>query len=102
MTRATPVSLASFPATEVERRLRRELTDAAEESTVLRGSWEPVLDSLRMVSVVCTLEDLFEFELPPEKLVRKGGYRGVEEGVADMTNRLIRLFGKHRQAEALR
>ena len=83
---------ATFPSREVERRLRREIEDAAADSKVLRGGWEPVLDSLRMVSVVLTLEDLFPFELPPEKLVRKGGYGSVDEGVEEMRRRMQRLW----------
>ncbi len=83
---------ATFPTREVERRLRRGLKDATADSKVLRGGWEPVLDSLRMVSVVLTLEDLFPFELPPERLVRQGGYGSVDEGVEDMTRRMQRLW----------
>ena len=55
----TATSQLLFPAAEVRRRLQVEVQQAADESVVLRGGWEPVLDSLRMVSVVITLEDLF-------------------------------------------
>jgi acyl carrier protein len=81
-----------FPSSEVEARLRRELGKAAAESDVLRGSWEPSLDSLRIVSILVKLEDLFDFDLRPEKIVRKGGYHSVEEGVDDLRNRLHRLW----------
>lgn len=84
----------SYPTAEVSRRLQKELEKAAEESVVLKGGWEPELDSLRMVSVILTLEDLFDFQLPPEKLVRPGGYESIKEGVVDMSNRLERLWKK--------
>ncbi len=84
-----------FPLTEVEARLRRELNKASAEGNVLRGSWEPLLDSLRMVAVLPKLEDLFDFDLRPEKIVRKGGYTGVEEGVGDMVNQLQHLWQEH-------
>ena len=86
---------AAFPRAQVEHRLRRELGRAAAEASTLRGSWEPVLDSLTMVSVVLTFEDLFSFKLPPEKLVQIGGYASVDEGVSDMSERLERLWDEN-------
>ncbi len=92
----TAVAERNFPTAEVKRRLREELRQAAEESAILRAGWEPLLDSLRMVSVVLTLEELFpsSFKLPPEKLVRRGGYTSVDEGVEDMCDRLQRLWNE--------
>lgn len=95
MNRATK----AFPAAQVESRLRQELGKAAAESAILRGDWEPVLDSLRMVSAVISLEDICDFDLPPEKLVRKGGYSSVEEGVADMRDRLRDCWNEHYKME---
>ncbi len=88
----TETSEATFPAVEVRRRLQAEVQQAAEESVILRGGWEPVLDSLRMVSVVITLEDLFPFRIHPEKVVRLGGYTSVNEAVEDMFERLGRQW----------
>jgi acyl carrier protein len=84
-----------FPLADVEARLRKELGKAAAESDVLRGSWEPSLDSLRMVSVLVKLEDLFDFDLRPERVVRKGGYHSVDEGVTDMRTQLHHLWQEH-------
>jgi hypothetical protein len=97
-TKPLPPATASkaFPLAEVEARLQRELEKAAAESAVLRGNWEPPLDSLRMVSVLLKLEDLFDFALRPEKIVRKGGYTSVEGGVDDMRIGLYRLWQEHR------
>jgi len=88
-----------FPVREVEARLREELERARAESRVLKGEWEPALDSLRMVSVGLTLEDLFNFELDAETLVRKGGYASVDEGLQDMTARARRVWDNHHAKE---
>ena len=84
----------SFPTAEVGRRLQKELKKAAEESVVLKGGWEPEIDSLRMVSVILVLEDLFDFRLPPEKLVCPGGCASIEEANAYISNCLKRLWKK--------
>lgn len=81
-----------FPMIEIEKRLRCQLESVEAESRVLRGDWEPVFDSLRMVAVVIGLEDLFDFELSPEKLVRKGGYKSVEDGITDISAQLKELW----------
>jgi acyl carrier protein len=90
-----PPSKSAFPEDKVRELLRRELEEAAEESATLHEGWEPVLDSLRMVTVITTLKDLFDFPLPPEKVIRKGGYSSVEEGVDNMADNLRRLWEKH-------
>jgi acyl carrier protein len=93
--RKEPLSILAFPFERVQEVLRRELEEAANESVILHGAWEPVLDSLRMVTVVSTLEDMFDFPLPPEKVVKKGGYKSVDEGVENMTDNLRRLWDNH-------
>lgn len=84
-----------FPAEEVRRRLIRALQAAADDDVILQGSWEPRLDSLSMVSVVITLEDLFDFPLPPAHLVRRGGYSSISEGILDMAERCERVWTDH-------
>ena len=88
-------SKPAFPTEEVRDLLRKELEEAEEESATVHEGWEPVLDSLRMVTVVTTLEGLFDFPLPPEKVIRKGGYTSVDQGVDDMADNLRRLWEKH-------
>jgi acyl carrier protein len=83
---------APFPRFAVATRLRSGLEEAAAESDVLRVDWEPVLDSLRVVSIVANLEELLGFRLPPDRVVRRGGYSTVDEGVEDMLNRLEHLW----------
>ena len=40
----------TFPLAEVQARLRGELEEAEAESVILHSGWQPVLDSLRMVT----------------------------------------------------
>ncbi|MGC4004075.1 MAG: hypothetical protein QM811_13520 [Pirellulales bacterium] len=91
--RATPV----FPEQEVRRRLRAELQNIADEGSVLRPDWEPLLDSKRVVGTVLVLEDLFPFKIPPDKIVRKGGYNSVDEAIDDMVDRVSRIWGEKNQ-----
>ena len=93
-----PASKPAFPVERVREALRKELEEAAEESSTLHEGWEPVLDSLRMVTVVTGLERMFDFDLPPEKVIRKGGYASVNEGVDNMTDNLRRLWEKHHKS----
>jgi acyl carrier protein len=92
-----PAAKGTFPLAEVQARLRRELEEAEAESAILHPGWQPVLDSLRMVTAIATVEDLFDFKVPPEKAVRKGGYKSVDEGVSDMTNRIREVWTKHQK-----
>jgi hypothetical protein len=93
---ALPAS-GAFPLAEVQSRLRRELEEAEAESVILHPGWQPVLDSLRMVTAIATVESLFDFKLPPEKVVKKGGYKSVDEGVSDMTNRIRKVWTERQQ-----
>ena len=92
-----PPPKAVFPLAEVQVRLRRELEEAVAESVVLHPGWQPVLDSLRMVTAIATVEGLFDFKLPPEKVVKKGGYKSVDEGVSDMTDRIREVWTKRQK-----
>ncbi len=80
---------SAFPAAEVERRLRIELTKISDEASVLRPDWEPLLDSKCVVGAVLVVEDLFpSYRIPPDKIVRKGGYRSIDEALSDMLGRI--------------
>ena len=85
----------TFPAEEVKRRLQEELQPAAEDSTLLHAEWEPLLDSLQIVSAVMTLEDLFSFKLPLDKLIRPGGYSSPGEVVEDILDGLRHQWDEH-------
>jgi acyl carrier protein len=88
----TANSEAVYPFADVQRLLQAGVREAAEDSVDLRGEWEPLLDSLRMVSVLVSLEDLFDFPLPPEKLVRRGGYTSEDDAVEHISGQLRRLW----------
>jgi acyl carrier protein len=87
----------TIPLADVQARLRRELEDAEAESVILHPGWQPVLDSLRMVTAIAAVEGLFDFKLPPEKVVKKGGYKSVDEGVSYMTNKIREVWNKHQK-----
>ena len=99
MTR-NPVS--TFPAAEIERRLRPELEKIAEEAAVIRPEWEPLLDSQRVVGTVFVLEDLLPTcKIPPDRVVRKGGYNSVHEAINDMLARIKRVVAGNRRPEGV-
>ena len=87
---ATPESV--YPSADVTRLLQAGIREAAEEGTDLRGEWEPLLDSLQMVSVLVSLEDLFDFPLPPERIVKRGGYTSEADAFEHMSGELHRLW----------
>jgi acyl carrier protein len=64
---------------------------AAQNKADLSGEWEPRLDSIPCVAIIVTLEELLG-ELPPEKLVQRGGYETEEEAVRDMCERVQRFW----------
>ncbi len=92
-----PASRSVFPLAEVEALLRTELEEAAAESVILHPGWQPVLDSLRMVTAIATVERLLNLKLPPEKVVKKGGHKSVDEGVEYMTTRIREFWTKRRK-----
>jgi hypothetical protein len=91
--RSTESEIA-FPAAEVEQRLRRELEQVAGDTVVVRGGWEPLLDSLVIVGVLIVLDELFDFPLPPDEIIRPGGYSSVDEAVGDISERARHLWLK--------
>ncbi len=91
----TATTGAAFPAAEVKRRLRDELQKIADDASVLRPEWEPLLDSKRVVGTVLVIEDLFPSgRIPPDKVVRKGGYNSVDEALDDMLGRIKTLWAE--------
>jgi hypothetical protein len=91
----TGTAAPAFPAAEVKRRLRAELQKIVEDASVLRPEWEPLLDSKRVVGTVLVIEDLFpSCKVPPDKVVRKGGYNSVDEALDDMLGRIERVVAE--------
>ena len=88
-------STAVFPAAEVNARLRRAVAQVAEDTKGLREPWEPDFDSLAIVGVILVIEDLMNFKVLPDTVVRRGGYRTVDEAVQDITVRLRHQWDRH-------
>lgn len=86
-----------FSEEAVRNRLREELQAVADDGGVLHPGWEPVLDSLTVVTVVTRLEPMLGVELPPDKVIQRGGYRSVDEAVDDMTGRIKGVWAKLRR-----
>ena len=86
---------ALFPSAEVETCIRDALADRAAEQAVLRPgramtatpvaprSWEPEIDSLVVVEVICAVEELLGIELPAT-FSPKGGYDSAEACIKDL------------------
>ena len=56
---------------------------------------------MRVVGTVLVLEDLFpNFRIPPDQVVRKGGYFTIDEAIEDMMKRLERIIAKHNGRKA--
>jgi hypothetical protein len=84
-----------FPAVEAERRLRVELEKIAKQAAKLRPEWIPLLDSKRVVGTVLVIVDLFPgTKLPPDKVVRKGGYNSVDEAIKDVLERIKGIWSE--------
>lgn len=86
---------AAFPAAEVEACIRDALADQASDQAVLRPdrattatpvaprSWEPEIDSLVVVEVICAVEELLGIDIPAT-FSPKGGYDIAEACINDL------------------
>ena len=77
----------SFPAGEVERCIRDALSDQADVQDAVRprstSAYEPEIDSLVVLEIVCAVEEAIGVRLPPS-FVPRGGYRDVADCVRDV------------------
>jgi acyl carrier protein len=89
---------AVFPAAEVEACIKDSLAVQAADQAVLRSdrssttatpvaprSWEPEIDSLVVVEVICAIEELLGIEIPPT-FSPKGGYENAEACINDLSS----------------
>ncbi|WP_369726349.1 hypothetical protein AB8Z38_18150 [Bradyrhizobium sp. LLZ17] len=86
---------AAFPAMQVEACIRDTLAVQAADQAILRPrvpqipgivpatSWEPEIDSLVAVEVICAVEELLGIKLPAT-FSPKGGYDSAEACVNDL------------------
>jgi acyl carrier protein len=87
-----PLKVA-FPRATVEARLRAALATQAADQAVLRdrppppplarSAWEPEIDSLVVVELICVMEEQLGLKLPTS-FAPRGGYNGAEECVRDL------------------
>ena len=89
---------AVFPAAVVEACIRDALANEAADQAVLRPgrgtttvapivprAWEPEIDSLVAVEVICAIEDLLGIELPAT-FAPKGGYDSTQACIDDLVS----------------
>jgi hypothetical protein len=101
----TDATATTFPAGEVEAKLKEVLLGAAESEAALKDVALPVdvsakiaasvqLDSLEVVSLLCEVEPIVGFELK-DSLVRAGGYSSVKEALGHLVPRIEKAWEKH-------
>jgi acyl carrier protein len=84
-----------FPSAEVEACIRDALADQGADQALLRPgrastttpvapqSWQPEIDSLVVVEVICAVEELLGITLPAT-FAPQGGYDGIDACVNDL------------------
>ncbi len=92
-----PAVTAPFPAVAVEEDLRSELIECVKAEAVIKGVALPAagaigaapfqVDSLVVVSILCTVEPLLGFELP-DSVVQTGGYSSIDQALAQLLPRI--------------
>jgi len=102
-------AIVVFPMAAVEAGLRGELIEAAKIEASIRGIALPVaadqiaraavqVDSLVVVSILCSVEPIVGFELP-ESVVRTGGYASVESALGHLLPRIEKEWMKRKGAK---
>jgi hypothetical protein len=95
---AGPAKSALFPKAAVEACLRAELIETVKAEAGVKGVALPSapadiaktsfqVDSLVVVSILCTVEPIVGFELP-DSVVRAGGYASVDSALAHLLPRI--------------
>ncbi|WOH63696.1 acyl carrier protein [Bradyrhizobium sp. BWA-3-5] len=96
VTTVSSAQVAAFPAAQVEACIRNVLADQAADQAILRphpptttpgivpgASWEPEVDSLVAVEIICVVEEILGLKLPATFSPR-GGYDTAEACVNDL------------------
>ena len=83
----------AFPRAAVEARLQAAVATQAVDQAVLRdrpspaplarSAWEPEIDSLVVVELICTVEEQLGLELPAS-FAPRGGYNSADECIRDL------------------
>lgn len=84
---------AAFPTAQVEACIREALQEQANTQVILRPppasaasvdhGWEPEIDSLAVVEIICSIEELLGVKLPAS-FVPRGGYESAKACVQDL------------------
>jgi acyl carrier protein len=85
-------SSTGFPQTAIEDCIAKALEDQASTQSILHGnpstppsagSWEPEIDSLVVVEIICAIEEQLGVSLP-QSFIPRGGYSSKEDCTADL------------------
>jgi len=85
-------SSTAFPQKAVEDSIAKALDDQAGTQSILHGdpntlpsvgSWEPEIDSLVVVEIICAIEEQLGVSLP-QSFIPRGGYASKEDCTADL------------------
>jgi acyl carrier protein len=97
-----------FPADEIEACIRDAVASQAADQALLRphvavaaaagGSWEPEIDSLVVVEIICSIEELIGIPLPAS-FAPRGGYHSVDECVEDLVSATQSVWIAHNKEE---
>jgi len=99
------VAALAFPKAEVEAKLKEALIGAVQAEATLKGIALPSdtvgqtaasvrLDSLDVVSLLCEVEPILDFELK-DSLVRTGGYASVNQAMDHLMPRIEKAWEKN-------
>ena len=97
--------VSTFPKAAVEAQLKNVLLEAALSNAAIEGITLPAdvaaqaaahvrLDSLDVVSLLCHVEPIVDFELK-DSLVRAGGYSSVNQAMDHLMPRIEKAWVKH-------
>jgi hypothetical protein len=100
-----PGTGTAFPKAEVQAKLNELLLAAAQSDAALKGITLPSdaaeqisasvqLDSLEVVSLLCEIEPILNFELK-DSLVRSGGYASIQQAMEHLMPRIEKAWQKH-------
>ncbi len=97
--------VVAFPANDITACLRDELSQIARDDASLTGRVLPTdptalsrtsieLDSLRVVSILCRLDELVGFEVK-DVVVKPGGYGSIDSALRHLMPRIQKEWEKH-------
>lgn len=85
---------------QVRDRIFAVLIEQQEEAAALKEDWEPVFDSLAVVEILYSVEDMLPEKVSPARIVRKGGYDSASEAATNISQNLFEIIAKKAQANA--